>query len=106
MTTHHCILAKAAIEDVVDCDDTNEKETPIFPARSRLQFVPVNVLNSFGNPLELYYSEMLPKEAWFLDEAGEVFETGKQMQITSMEEICAYVEKELPGYGRVVKHGE
>lgn len=100
------ILAKAAIEDVVECDDINEKETPLFPVRSRLQFVPVNVLSSFGNPVELYYSEMLPKEAWFLDEAGEVFETGKQMHITSMEEICAFVEKELPGYGRMVEHGK
>ena len=76
--------------------------TPITQSRNRIKAIPEAWANSFGKPY--YIHEISAKtllsqseKEWQTRLEGQMFESGKRLNVTPFEELKAYISKELEG---------
>lgn len=76
--------------------------TPITQSRNRIRAIPEAWANSFGKPYyihEISARTLLSQseKEWQTRLEGQMFESGKRLNVTPFEELKAYISKELEG---------
>ncbi len=80
----------------------NEGTQPLQPYKNRIYAVPEKWVRTFGKQYYLHeqtLSELAiqSKDDWKIRFEGQLFETGKKLNVTDYEEIKSYIESELIG---------
>lgn len=75
---------------------------PLTPVGKHIRAIPENWTKSFGKQFylhELSYSDLaaMTKEDWELQIKGQLYETGKPLQVTGFDELKQYINRELGG---------
>ena len=84
-----------------------EESTPLTTSGKHIRAIPKEWTESFGKPFYLHEQSLstLAKQSeneWEIRMAGQLFETGKRLNVTSFDEISKYIKSELGG---VTPHG-
>lgn len=101
-----CIFDSTDSEAYIKTDSLNrqsEQDTsvkPFSPSGSRIIGIPEKWARSFGSPFylhELSLSDLdsLNKKDWALMMEGQLFETGKHLNVTSFDALKSYIRQEL-----------
>jgi len=82
--------------------DNNTQLRPLSLSGKCVRAIPEAWVSGFGKPYylnELSFSalESLSEEDWKLRIEGQLFQTGKELKVTSYEELRAYIQQELRG---------
>ena len=83
-----------------DIPVSSESIQPFLPSGKRVRAIPEEWMNSFGKPFyahELSFSALAEQneQDWKLRMVGQLFETGKKLDVTPFAELRAYIMQEL-----------
>ena len=83
-----------------DIPVSSESIQPFLPSGKRVRAIPEEWTNSFGKPFyahELSFSALAEQneQDWKLRMVGQLFETGKKLDVTPFAELRAYIMQEL-----------
>ena len=75
---------------------------PFLPSGKRIRAVPKEWTDTFGKPIynhEMSLSALAEQkeQEWKLRMEGQLFETGKRINVTPFAELKAYIRQELSG---------
>lgn len=75
---------------------------PYTPAGKRIRAIPQEWTDSFGKPFYLHEQTLAALDSqseadWQIRMEGQLYETGKKINVTSFEELRTYIKKEING---------
>lgn len=81
-------------------DQIKSPSKPFLPSRKRIRAIPCEWADSFGKPFYIHELSLgalaeQKENDWELRMEGQLFETGKKLNITPFNELRAYIRKEL-----------
>lgn len=82
--------------------DDSVTAQPLTVSGNHIRAIPQEWISGFGKPyylneLSIAALESLSEEDWKLRIEGQLFETGKRLNVTSYEELRTYIQQELRG---------
>lgn len=93
---------KADILRAAGKDENGEAIQPLTPSGTHIRAIPEEWTTTFGKQFYFHEQSLAALEAqseddWKLRLQGELFETGKKINVTSFDEIKRYIKQELSG---------
>lgn len=90
------------VKDIVDSGAENVSIQPFLPSGKRIRAIPKEWAETFGKPFyahEMSLSALAEQEEqdWKLRMQGQLFETGKKLDVTPFQELRSYIRQELSG---------
>ena len=90
------------VKDIVDSGAENVSIQPFLPSGKRIRAIPKEWAETFGKPFyahEMSLSALAEQDEqdWKLRMQGQLFETGKKLDVTPFQELRSYIRQELSG---------
>lgn len=90
------------VKDIVDSGAENVSIQPFLPSGKRIRAIPKEWAETFGKPFyahEMSLSALAEQDEqdWKLRMQGQLFETGKKLDVTPFRELRSYIRQELSG---------
>lgn len=90
------------VKDIVDSGAENVSIQPFLPSGKRIRAIPKEWAETFGKPFyahEMSLSALAEQDEqdWKLRMQGQLFETGKKLDVTPFQELRSYIREELSG---------
>ena len=90
------------VKDIVDSGAGNVSIQPFLPSGKRIRAIPKEWAETFGKPFyahEMSLSALAEQDEqdWKLRMQGQLFETGKKLDVTPFQELRSYIRQELSG---------
>ena len=90
------------VKDIVDSGAENVSIQPFLPSGKRIRAIPKEWAETFGKPFyahEMSLSALAEQDEqdWKLRMQGQLFETGKKLDVTPFQELRRYIRQELSG---------
>lgn len=88
------------VKDIVDSGAENVSIQPFLPSGKRIRAIPKEWAETFGKPFyahEMSLSALAEQDEqdWKLRMQGQLFETGKKLDVTPFQELRSYILQEL-----------
>ena len=90
------------VKDIVNSGAENVSIQPFLPSGKRIRAIPKEWAETFGKPFyahEMSLSALAEQDEqdWKLRMQGQLFETGKKLDVTPFQELRSYIRQELSG---------
>ncbi len=99
------------VKDIVDSGAENVSIQPFLPSGKRIRAIPKEWAETFGKPFyahEMSLSALAEQDEqdWKLRMQGQLFETGKKLDVTPFQELKSYIRQELNGMNSMEARNE
>jgi hypothetical protein len=99
------------VRDMEASDNRSFSIQPFLPSGKRIRAVPKEWTDSFGKPFYVHEMSLSAlaeqkEQDWKLRMEGQLFETGKRINVTPFAELKAYIRQELSGITNTEENNE